>query len=130
LRTVPLNRAIRPGTASVAIGIVAIMLFLIMPAVQPGLAGDAYSPGDGGLHSMVATALAGVVSLANRLSLQPARQRPRQAASPDVLPAPAGRTSPIVPYRLTRKSPQQAAASRAPALIAERGPVAIARCPR
>jgi len=36
------------------------------PAPGPG-------PGDGGLHSTVATALAGVVSLANRLSLQPAR---------------------------------------------------------
>jgi hypothetical protein len=49
---------------------------------------------------MVATALAGVVSLANRVSVQPARQRLRQAAS------------------------------GAPALIAERGPVAIALCPR
>jgi hypothetical protein len=38
---------------------------------------------------MVATALAGVVSLANRVSLQPARQRLRQAASRGVLPAPA-----------------------------------------
>jgi hypothetical protein len=44
---------------------------------------------------MVATALAGVVSLANRLSLQPARQRLRQAASRDVLPAPVGRASQI-----------------------------------
>jgi hypothetical protein len=47
-----------------------------------------------GLHSMVATAPAGVVSLANRVSLQPAHQRLCWAATGDVilpaLPPPAG----------------------------------------
>jgi hypothetical protein len=38
----------------------------------------------------------------DRLSLQPARQRLRQAASRDVVPALAGRASRIVPYRLIR----------------------------
>ena len=45
-----------------------------------------------GLHSMVASAPAGVVSLANRVILQPARQRLRQAATRDVLPR--GRAQP------------------------------------
>ena len=117
----------RPGTAPVAIvsGIVAIILFPLTPAVQPGHAGDEDSPATGavadavtgrtprrqtpcpapayvrsrsqgyasapprdrpGLHSMVASAPAGVVSLANRVSVQPAHQLRRQAATRDVLP--------------------------------------------
>ena len=123
----PAHSTARPGTAPVGIvsGIVAITLFPLTPAVQPGHAGDEDSPAIGavadavtgrtprrqtpcpapayvrsrsqgyasapprdrpGLHSMVASAPAGVVSLANRVSVQPARQLRRQAATRDVLP--------------------------------------------
>jgi hypothetical protein len=67
---------------------------------------------------MVATALAGVVSLANRVYLQPARQRLRQAASRDVLPEPVGRASQIVPSSLIRKS---ADTGRQPSTSIDRG---------